>query len=335
MTNLDPLADLIKHQDKLQAMPPIPEMPTQPETLEIPTSEPAPVEPIAVADVEEQSFDFSTVKDKLKRSKMGDLTVDVRSLKPLKGVIPTGHAAFDLASGIGGIGCGIITEMYGPESVGKSTIALMVCARAQALGKAVLWIDQEHSFDPVYARSFGMELNDERKLWLTAPDNIEDAFTIAGTALDMGFRGVIVYDSLGAGLPKQVMEENAMGEMRIGLKSSILGICIQQLEPQINKNKAAVIFINQLRANIRIPTPGQQRVENADYGEESSVTTPGGWVLKHTASVRIQMRKLHTRLWEEREKKSEIEVKFVKNKLAAAYGIAKMTLKFGSGFLPV
>lgn len=336
MSGLDPLEDMLRAQQAKTAVPlprvadlppdqPIlPEQPTQP----LPEAA-VPVMPSPVAG----GFDFDEVRAKLKRAKK-DFTVDVATAKPLKGVIPTGHAAFDKASGIGGLARGVITEMFGPESVGKSTIALMASAKAQQQGLGVLWIDQEHSFDPKYAASFGMVLNDERKLWVTAPDCIEDGFTIAGSALDAGFRGLIVYDSLGAGLPREVIEDNAMGEMRPGLKSATIGICLQQLEPQINKNQAGMIFINQLRSNIRIPQRGEQRLANAEYGEDASITTPGGWVLKHIAAVRIQLRKLHARQWEEREKKSEIEVNFVKNKLSGAFGKALMVLQFGSGFMP-
>lgn len=330
---LDPLDDLIRAQAKKAEPTPAPALLSS----ELPVVDtqvpPADLVPVQTC-VPGVGFDFKEVKAKLKRSLKDDLTVDVTKAKPLKGVIPTGHGMFDRASGIGGIAMGCITEMFGPESVGKSTIALMASARAQARGIPVIWIDQEHSFDPAYAKSFGMILDDERKLWVTAPDNIEDSFTIAGAALDGGFKGLIIYDSLGAGMPKEVIEENAMGEMRPGLKSSIIGICLQQIEPQVNRNQAGLVFINQLRANIRIPQRGEQRLANAEFGEEASITTPGGWVMKHIASVRIQLRKLHARIWEEREKKSEIEVNFVKNKLAGAFGKCTMTLRFGSGFEP-
>lgn len=281
-------------------------------------------------------FDAGKAIEALKKQKLTATFVDVTAVERLKGVIASGHADFDRATGIGGIPRGVMVEAYGAESVGKSTLALLLAAQMQRMGSGVLWIDQEFSFDPTYAKQFGVKCDDPAKFWLCQPNNIEDAFIIVGTMLDNGFRGLIVYDSLGAGMPRKVMDEGEMGELRPGIKSAVISVCIEQVYPQIARNECTMLFINQLRSNIKISNPwsGQQRLDNAEMGDESTITTPGGRTLRHYASMRIQLRKLHSRQWEEREKKSEIEVCFIKNKMAVPYSKATMVLSFGKGFEP-
>ncbi len=229
-------------------------------------------------------------------------------------VIPTGALSLDVALGIGGIPRGRIVEIYGPESSGKTTLAMHILAEAQKMGENVAFIDAEHAFDPDYAKNIGLETNE---LYISQPDFGEQALEILETLVRSAGFGVIVIDSVAALTPRAEIE-GEMGDSHMGLQARLMSQALRKITAIANKTGTTVIFLNQLRMKIGVM-----------FGNPE--TTTGGNALKFYASVRLDIRQ-REKVMKDGELIGHIrEVKVVKNKLAAPFREASFTIKYPTG----